>query len=124
MYDPRQQSLNNWLKAELKADFNLTPLLGDASFRRYFRVFCRDETFIAADAPPDKENSYPFIAIGRAFAALNISVPKIFSFDLQHGFLLLSDFGDDLFQHTLKPENADELYGRSLEELLKIQSCQ
>ena len=37
--------------------------------------------------------------------------------------MLLSDFGDDLYQHTLNTENADELYSRSLEELLKIQSC-
>ncbi len=124
MLDPRQQALNYWLKAELNTDFNMTPVIGDASFRRYFRVTCDGKTFIAVDAPPNKENSHSFIAVGRAFAAIEVNVPQVFSFDLRDGFLLLSDFGTELYQYALNAENADELYTRSLKELAKIQACQ
>lgn len=124
MNDLRLQTLTHWVKSVLKTDFTITPIVGDASFRRYFRLTFDDKTLIAVDAPPDKETSYPFIAVGRSFAAIDVNVPQIFSFDLDQGFLLLSDFGDDLYQHQLNANNADHLYGKSLEELIKIQACQ
>ena len=40
-----------------------TPLAADASFRRYFRVDSAPRT-VLMDAPPDKEDVRPFMAIG------------------------------------------------------------
>lgn len=124
MSDSRLQSLQTWLKTHLVEAFEISALPGDASFRRYFRVFCEDKTFIAVDAPPEQENSHPFVAVAAAFGAMNLNVPKVFSSDLNQGFLLLSDFGDKIYYRTLTVDNADELYHKAIEVLPKIQSCQ
>lgn len=123
MSDSRFQALHQWLKSELVADFKISPIKGDASFRRYFRVFSEDKTFIAVDAPPEQENSHPFIAVSRSLSAVDVKVPEVFSFDLKNGFMLLTDFGNDLYHQVLNSENVNLLYGKALEDLLKIQTC-
>jgi N-acetylmuramate 1-kinase len=117
----RFQDLQQWLKSELNADFKISPMIGDASFRRYFRVFHNDKTFVAVDSPPDREDSSQFIAIDRLLAARGVHVPQIVSFNVSQGFMLLSDFGDRLYQQELNNKNVDLLYGMALKELLKMQ---
>ena len=121
MKDLRFEALKYWLQFELKAPFTLVPLLGDASFRRYFRVFCRHETFIAVDAPPAQEDSYRFAMMSHALRMADVNVPKVFLSDLQQGWMLLTDFGDCIYQKALHAQNADILYGIALKELLKMQ---
>ena len=55
---------------------------GDASFRRYFRLPLADGSLIAVDAPPEKENSRPFVAIARALRAHGVHVPEVLAADL------------------------------------------
>jgi aminoglycoside/choline kinase family phosphotransferase len=73
----------------------IAPLAGDASFRRYFRVHGPDSTAVLMDAPPDKEDSRPFLAIGKALHDLGFSAPQPLATDLDQGLILLEDFGDD-----------------------------
>ncbi len=74
----------------------IAPLAGDASFRRYFRVHANDgSTAVLMDAPPDKEDSRPFLAIGKQLDALGFSAPQAIAADLDRGLILLEDFGDD-----------------------------
>jgi len=70
------------------------PLAGDASFRRYFRVQLGDRTAVLMDAPPDKEDSKPFLAIGRHLHDLGFSAPQPLAVDLEQGLILLEDYGD------------------------------
>jgi aminoglycoside/choline kinase family phosphotransferase len=72
----------------------IAPLAGDASFRRYFRVHHGNTTAVLMDAPPDKEDSRPFLAIGRQLDALGFSAPQPLAVDLDAGLVLLEDFGD------------------------------
>lgn len=124
MHDHRLDGLQHWLTQTLAPQtLTITPLAGDASFRRYFRVQLADRTLIAMDAPPDKENSVPFVAIARAFAQLGIQVPQIFAANLEQGFLLLSDLGDRLYLTELNAHNAENLYNNALLVLPQIQSC-
>lgn len=122
MKDLRFEALYCWLQSELKTPFTIAPLLGDASFRRYFRVFCNNETFIAVDAPPQQEDSHQFVMMRDALAAVGVNVPHLFLSDLQQGFMLLTDFGDRVYQKTLDAKNVDTLYGVALKELLKMQA--
>jgi aminoglycoside/choline kinase family phosphotransferase len=74
----------------------------DASFRRYFRVDGQDAagqacTFILMDAPPDKENSQPFVAIAQLMRDAGLLAPRVLAWDEAQGFMLL----DDLGQHTM-----------------------
>lgn len=121
--DLRYPLLKAWLCDVLDASAALQPLAGDASFRRYFRVNCGDKNYIAMDAPPDREDCHPFVAIAKAFHALGLSVPMIHEFNAQQGFLLLSDLGDRLFLDVLNAETADALYQQAIDDLLVIQSC-
>lgn len=76
-------------------DATIAPLAGDASFRRYFRVHGAEATAVLMDAPPDKEDSRPFLAIGKVLDTLGFSAPQPLATDLAQGLVLLEDFGDD-----------------------------
>lgn len=125
MLDQRGHVLQSWATQTLNnPSIEFTPLAGDASFRRYFRVKAANQTLIAMDAPPDKENIQPFIAIANAFANQGVQVPEIVASDLQQGFMLLSDFGDHLYLNLLNADNANMLYEKALNALSRIQTCE
>ncbi|NVK39863.1 MAG: phosphotransferase [Oceanospirillaceae bacterium] len=128
--DQRLADLHTWVERafvqlgiDLAPDWRLTPVSGDASFRRYFRVHSHNMTWIAVDAPPATEDSAQFVAIARAWAPLDIHVPRIHACDLKHGFMLQSDLGDTLYLDVLNEQNAAELYGKALTSLSHIQQC-
>ena len=126
----RLQQLQDWivqafeqLGIDLADDWQLTPVSGDASFRRYFRVHSHNLSWIAVDAPPDKEDSAPFVAIAKAWEPLEIHAPVVHLADLQQGFMLLSDLGDTLYLDCLGDANVDRLYGEAMQTLTHIQQC-
>jgi N-acetylmuramate 1-kinase len=65
----------------------------DASFRRYFRVDSAQGTRIIMDAPPDKENSQPFVDIAALLHGAGLRAPEVLDWDAVHGFMLLTDLG-------------------------------
>ena len=74
----------------------IAPLAGDASFRRYFRIHADDgRTAVLMDAPPGKEDSRPFLAIGSQLHDMGFSAPQALATELDIGLVLLEDFGDD-----------------------------
>jgi len=79
----------------------ITPLAGDASFRRYDRVALNGREAVLMDAPPDKEDVRPFLTICRHLRSLSYSAPEVFAEDLENGFILLEDLGDTTFTHRL-----------------------
>ncbi|MDQ8039214.1 MAG: phosphotransferase [Rickettsiella sp.] len=116
--------LKNWLKTDcLVNNFKLEPLANDASFRRYFRIYAQEQPLIVMLAPPDKEDITTFIAIAKDFIQHGIHVPKILAYNLEHGFILLSDLGNDLYLETLNTENVNELYTQALAVIPQIQAC-
>lgn len=135
MGDIRQQQLTSWTNKELdrlaedKQDFvQLQSVSGDASFRRYFRAQLADQSFIAVDAPPANEDSETFVRIAKLFRDAGVSTPWVFAADYEQGFMLLQDFGDELylpylldFQKRDSVLEADELYGDAIVSLVKIQ---
>ena len=118
------QSLKNWLKTACSLNhFELQPLVNDASFRRYFRVQVDKQSYVVMVAPPDKEDIAAFIAIAKDFVSHGIHAPEILAYNLEHGFILLSDLGNALYLNLLNKENADNLYTRALAVIPKIQAC-
>ncbi len=124
--DSRQQALISWLQADSQLLFpQLAMMAGDASFRRYFRVSTATASYVAMDAPPEKENNcQPFIAIAQSLRQQGLQTPAIMASNLEQGFLLLSDFGDRLYLHELADHNAEQLYGVALSALARLQHCQ
>ncbi|HET8729849.1 MAG TPA: phosphotransferase [Moraxellaceae bacterium] len=128
--DLRRQQLGDWAVAwlarerpELQPAGDLVTVSGDASFRRYFRQPLTSGSLIAVDAPPDKENSRPFVAIARALRAHGVHVPEVVTADFDLGFMLLEDFGDVLLRPQLTPSTVDGLYGRAMDALLHLLGC-
>jgi aminoglycoside/choline kinase family phosphotransferase len=104
-------------------------LAGDASNRSYTRLlqFGSNQTAILMDAPPDHgETVEPFIRITNHLNLTNLSAPNIFAKDEQNGFLLLEDFGDDLFATLIKanPELELVLYGAAVDVLIQMHQSQ
>ena len=123
--DDRLNALDAWLRATLAgADFRIEPASADASFRRYFRVFVADgRTLIAMDAPPQREDSAPFVRIARMFRDAGLNAPEVLAQDLAQGFLLLTDLGTRLYLHALRAENFDALFGDATTALVKWQAA-
>lgn len=128
--DQRRNLLCSWivtafehLGIDLDPGWHLETVSGDASFRRYFRVHSHNLSWIAVDAPPDKENSRSFVNIARAWEPLDIHVPVVHLADLEEGFMLLSDLGNLLYLQHLDADNADLLYAQAIQTLTHIQQC-
>jgi N-acetylmuramate 1-kinase len=118
----RKQQLEAWLKTILGEEvFSLSVASADASFRRYFRVHLADKTFIAMDAPPPQEDCAPFVKIAKLLCDAGLNAPKVLAQDLQNGFLLLSDLGDDTYLRALNNDTAQKLYGDATDALIKMQ---
>jgi N-acetylmuramate 1-kinase len=118
----RKQELEQWLGNVLvKKTFTLSTASADASFRRYFRVHLGDKSLIAMDAPPQQENCQLFVDIAKLFLNCGLHVPEIIAQDLEQGFLLLSDLGDETYSSKLTIDNAQSLYGDASHALIKLQ---
>lgn len=123
--DSRTQALENWLhQCFPNSTFSMQPASNDASFRRYFRVFLGEQTWVAMDAPPDKEDCIPFIQIARMLTDHGVHAPEILHQDLDRGFLLLSDLGSTWYLDVLNDQTVDALYGDALDTLLHMQTIE
>jgi aminoglycoside/choline kinase family phosphotransferase len=122
--DLRLQALENWL-GEIFGDdrFTVAVASADASFRRYFRVTRGDETLIAMDAPPDKEDMRPYIRIAAMLADVGVNAPRVLFKDLERGFLLNTDLGSRTYLAELADRNkADALYDEAMAALVQMQA--
>ncbi len=91
-------------------------LAGDASARRYARLFTQDKHYaLVMDWPHVRENKIlrdgktynqlahiadnvaPFVAVSNALRSQDFSAPEIFAADLDNGFLILEDLGARVF---------------------------
>ena len=121
--DERRTRLEQWLATQLRgARFTLTPASEDASFRRYFRATLDDgRTFVAMDAPPDKEDCRPFVRIAGMLAAAGVHAPTVHAQDLTDGFLLLSDLGTRTYLAELNGATAGALMADATDALIRWQ---
>jgi aminoglycoside/choline kinase family phosphotransferase len=136
MTDPRLQELTSWtnelldqLLAHKQGAVELEPVSGDASFRRYFRARVGDDTYIAVDAPPEHEDNQTFVHLSNLLLASGVSAPKVYSVNYDQGFMLLVDFGDDLYlpallhyQRNNDMASSEALYSQAINALVLIQS--
>ena len=90
-------------------------LAGDASFRRYYRVFHRNKRYIVMDAPPEKEKPDAFFRVARLMQYYGLPVPDCHAFEGEYGFILLEDLGDQQLAHVLSAANAEYYYKAALQ---------
>jgi tRNA threonylcarbamoyl adenosine modification protein YjeE len=116
---------------------------GDASARSYSRLARPGGSTIlmdwpkAPDGPPIRgglpysriahlaEDVRPFVAMAHALREAGLAAPEIYAADLAHGFLLIEDFGDDVFTR-LAAQGTDmlPLYRLAVDALLLLRRTQ
>ena len=118
----RSRLLEQWLRRLGYRDYRLSPASEDASFRSYLRLRVDGESLIVMDAPPDKEPCEQFIRVADKLRAAGLSAPAIIARNLEHGFLLLTDFGSSDYLSQLDADTEASLYADALEALFGMQS--
>lgn len=127
--DTRLQQLAKWLKAQGYDYKSLTPITVDAGFRRYFRLSIADDTLIAdtliaVDAPPEYEDTGSFLKIATTLFDSGAKTPQVYCYNLENGFMLLSDLGSLHLQDAATPadpKSAQTFYKSAVTELINIQ---
>ena len=144
--DLRLQQLQLWAQSVLSAELGRDPgpvhaegLGGDASFRRYFRFIASAplilptlsspvRSLMLVDAPPERENNPAFLLSATEFSAAGLRTPTIVAADVEQGFMLLEDFGDQLYLPCLQAAQEQKdigrvnvLYSRAMDALLALQ---
>jgi len=116
--DSRLCILHRWLCLYFEvSNITLEPLTGDAGFRKYYRFSINDQSYIAVDAIPSMSNNLAFVKIQQVLKAQHVTVPNIILSDLTHGFMCLSDLGDELFSDALTLNNMSDFYKKAINVL-------
>ena len=120
--DSRRAALERWLAPQFGIPFNLTPASVDASFRRYWRAALEDgRTYVAMDAPPEKEDCRPFVRVARMLKDAGVHAPEVLAQDLGQGFLLLTDLGTRTYLQELNQATAPRLFADATDTLIRWQ---
>ena len=147
----RSDALARLLKETGFAGAERRPLAGDASTRRYERLVLPDRRAMLMDAPPSQEsNPCPpgatpqerrglgwnatarlaasrveaFVAVAAHLRALGLAAPEIYGADLDAGYAVIEDLGDDLYARVI-PEGAPEeaLYAEAARVLAHVHAA-
>ena len=123
----RLKLLSQWLDRQTSISGidaqSIEPASGDASFRRYFRVWSGQNSYIVMDAPPEQEDCRPFVQVAQMLDDAGVNVPHIFCVDLEQGFLLLGDLGSQTYLQRLQSGgDPDTLYQPAISALVSMQS--
>lgn len=115
---------NDFIKSNLKLDFQLTPLTGDAGSRQYFKVdTISDQNYILCIYKQGELTSFDhFLNVGSLFSTNHIKIPKIISKNKILGMMILQDLGSQTLEDEFTKNTDINYYFKSIDELIKIQS--
>ncbi|WP_069298515.1 aminoglycoside phosphotransferase family protein [Neptunicoccus sediminis] len=120
----RSELITQFLKTAEWNHATRSNLAGDASNRSYDRLTDpRHGAAVLMNAPPERgEDIRPFVKMTNWLLDQGISAPRILASDEEAGFLLLEDFGDDLFARLCGTARADEveLYTAAVDVLVHL----
>lgn len=101
-------------------------LTGDASTRRYYRIFTVEESYVVCldNAFDDVMEKHPFLSVQQFLLENNIRVPQIIDHNLSRGYSLQEDLGNDtllLKLSTLTSKKEEfEIYKKIVDQLLEL----
>lgn len=107
------------------AEFEVFPLAGDASARKYYRVVQDNVSWVLMQWEPFKDDgNYPFLSVLQHFQKNGIHVPEVKAKAPDLGFVLLEDLGDltleRKFWENQNQTLAEPFYRQTIDELVKI----
>ena len=117
----RAAAIAAFLDAAGWADAERRPLAGDASFRRYERLFRDGARAVLMDAPPPHEDVAAFHRVETLLLDIGLSAPRPLALDPDLGLMLIEDLGDRTFTAALA-EGAGEaqLYALAVDLLIEL----
>jgi aminoglycoside/choline kinase family phosphotransferase len=98
----------------------LSVVAGDASNRRYFRFDSGPHSYVLVEAPPETEKNEEFLHVRSILASAGVRVPNLLGADLDRGFLLLEDLGDQLLLPLLDADSVNSYYRSAMDVLSKL----
>lgn len=121
----RDRQLREWVGRRLGPDSagDIQTASSDASFRRYFRVWRGQCSYVVMDAALPVSQTRAYVEMAAAFRRLGLNVPEVLEADFEGGFLLLTDLGSRTYLQALAPDTVERLYGDALGALVVLQAC-
>ncbi|MXO50778.1 phosphotransferase [Erythrobacter gaetbuli] len=100
----------------------IAPLVGDASFRRYFRLRMGGRSAMLMHAPPPHEDPAPFLHVAHWLAANGMRAPEIYAELPEQGWVLTEDFGDFRMKEWIDEHPSDEqaIYAQAIDALVQL----
>ena len=106
-------------------DVEVSPLSGDASTRRYFRVVDGGASFVLALYPEAfAPEELTFLGTRDLLDTYGLAVPAVVDVDGTRGVVLQEDLGDHTLQEILKATSAsrrEELYREAVDDVVTLQ---
>jgi len=115
--------INSFLKKKNFQKYKLSPLKGDASFRKYYRLEDLNKSFILCHTNKEKNlNIKTYKKISTILRKKKILVPQVFCSDFKKGFNLIQDLGNKNFLNIInKSKNKFFIYKKIISLLCRIQ---
>ncbi|WP_457747123.1 aminoglycoside phosphotransferase family protein [Sulfurimonas sp.] len=114
--------IKNFLQTTPYSNFTLSIASADASFRKYYRLSNKNESYLLMDSSLEKESLAPFIDVTQRLQNAGVKSPEILLQDLNEGYLIIEDFGDKHLLSMLNRDNFKELYTKAIDIIVKMQT--
>jgi len=103
--------------------FNLQTIVGDASYRKFYRLVLGKKSKIIVFAEKEKyKNLIAYSAINKFLRRNKILTPILYTQNINKGIIIIEDFGDlSFYKILLKKKNKFTTYKKLVDLLLQIQ---
>lgn len=125
--DQNEPELDTWLTKNGRTIERVLKLPGDASTRRYYRLWTKEKSFVMMkmECFAEQGMQLPFLILQKHLMMNGIDVPSVLDVDPQRGIILLEDLGDTtllrLLQDVSSPEVERDLYEQVIDSLVDLQ---
>jgi len=117
------QAVKRWVERLGFKDYKIEVVSADASLRKYYRVLMGEKSYVVMDSSLQVESIAPFIDVSVRLLKADVQIPRVYSQELELGYLLLEDLGDVHLINVLSDMSAKLLYTRAIYEIIKMQKA-
>jgi aminoglycoside/choline kinase family phosphotransferase len=116
-------NIKKWLQDISWGSWSIEVASEDASFRSYYRLRKKSETYILMDSSKLLDSLPPFVDMNERLSEVGVQVPRIIVKNMKLGYLILEDFGSTHYLNILNKENYQDLYKKAIDEIVKMQKA-